>query len=46
MLRTGVARNFDWGGGGGERKCENFVKLFRWRHFGDVVAMTSLKWRH
>jgi len=45
-IDTGVARNFDWGG------LEEISKWKKnlWRYFsdvfGDIITMTSLKWRH
>jgi len=39
---TGVARNFDWE----EPKLENFLYVILVTFIGDVMVMTSLKWRH
>jgi len=41
-LLTGVASNFDWEGLKIEKSCNISLVKF----FGDVIAMTSLKWRH
>jgi len=41
LSTTGVARNFDWGGGGA--KLENFCDVILVTFFGDVMVMTSLK---
>jgi len=41
-LATGVARNFDWEGPKMKKICDVNLVTF----FGDVVAITSLKWRH
>jgi len=40
LQTTGVARNFDWGGGS---KMENFCDDFLVAFFDDIMAMTSLK---
>jgi len=44
---TGKARNFDWGKEEGERiKLEKIYDVILVTFFGDVMVMTSLKWRH
>jgi len=40
VLITGVAKNFDWGGG---QKNEKFCDVFLVTFFGNIMAMTSLK---
>jgi len=36
-----MAKNFDWGGGGG--KMENFCDVILVMFFGDIMTITSLK---
>jgi len=40
-IHTDVARNFDWGAQNG-KFCDVIMVTF----FGDIMTMTSLKWRH
>jgi len=41
---TGVARNFDWGGGSSSgAKCKILCNVILVPFFGDVMAITSLK---
>jgi len=42
VKNTGVVRNLDWRRGKMKKICDVILVTF----FGDIMTMTSLKWRH